>query len=311
MTLAGSLRLLLVAGAVVALAGAAVYIWAVRTQSVATLDWLDARFTRDVDIGPPIRAAYGSDPQQKLLIYRPVGTVDPPLVVFFHGGGWRNGDPADYAFVARSLAQGGYATALAGYRLREAGRYPAMLEDGAAALRWLLDNAGELGVRTDRLVLAGHSAGAYNAAMLALDRRWLARESLPDDTVKGVIGLSGPYDFYPFDSDYSRAAFGEWPAPRETQPVDFARGDAPPMLLLTGSEDGTVRPRNSRVLAQRLSESGASAGFVEVPGLDHAATLTRLARPFDRDDRVIKPVMAFLDRIAQEGASAAVQPAER
>ena len=291
-----------------ALAVGAFYLWAVRSQSVATLDWLDARFGREIDAGPPIRARYGEDPRQKVIVYRPAGFENPPLVVFIHGGGWQDGDPDDYGFVARTLAQGGYATALVGYRLGAEGRYPAMLEDSAAAVRWLLDHAGELGVRTDRLVLAGHSAGAYNAAMLALDRRWLAAAGVPGDRVKGVAGLSGPYDFYPFDSDYSRAAFGQWPRPRETQPIAYAHGDAPPMLLLTGSADATVQPRNSRALAARLDELGAEARLVELEGLGHAATLTGLARPFDRDGRVTAQVMAFLDQVAQGGASAAVQP---
>lgn len=299
-----------VAGLVVLalLAAVAVYVWAMRTQSVATLDWLDARFTREVDAGPPIRAAYGSHSQQKLLIYRPIGLVDPPLVVFFHGGGWRDGDPADYAFVARALAQGGYATALAGYRLGEEGRFPAMLEDGAAAIRWLVERSGEFGVSADRLVLAGHSAGAYNAVMLALDRHWLEREGLPPGTVKGVVGLAGPYDFYPFDTDYARAAFGAFPDPRRTQPIAYARADAPPMLLLTGSDDATVRPRNSHALARELARLGAPAQVVELAGIDHAGALTGLARPFDRNRRIVAPVMAFLDEVTHNRPSATVQP---
>jgi acetyl esterase/lipase len=297
--------------AAVTLGAAGTYAWAVRNQSVATLDWLDARFPRTVTTTAPVRAAYGKDPHQVVDIYRPAGIDHPPLIVFIHGGGWQNGSPDDYGFVARAFAQGGYATALVGYRLGPEGRFPVMLEDSAAGVRWLLDHAGELGVSTDRLLLSGHSAGAYNAVMLALDRQWLGREGVPEGTIKGVAGLSGPYDFYPWDSDYSRAAFGAWPDPRRTQPIDFARGDAPPMLLVNGDEDETVRPRNARVLAQRLTELGAKARFLELPGLDHAGTLTRLAHPFDRDSREIDAVMAFFDSIAHNRPSAAVQPATR
>lgn len=298
------------AAGVIVLAAAGIYTWAVGTQSVATLDWLDRRFDRDIDAGPPIRASYGAHPQQTIDVYRPIGFVDPPLVVFIHGGGWQSGNPQDYAFIARALAQGGYATALPGYRLGPEGRFPAMLEDSAAAVQWVMENAGSLGVRTDRLVLAGHSAGAYNAVMLALDPRWLEGKGLPADTVKGVAALAGPYDFYPYDTDFSRAAFGHFSDPAATQPINFARADAPPMLLLTGDADETVRPRNSQILAEHLKSLGADARFVPLAGLDHADTLTGLARPFDWDGRVIAPVMAFLDEVAAPGASAAVQPRE-
>ena len=295
--------------AVAALGAAGTYAWAVRSQSVATLDWIDARFARPTATLPPVRAAYGDDPRQVVEVHRPAGAANPPLVVFIHGGGWQNGSPADYGFVARAFAQGGYATALVGYRLGDAGRFPAMLEDSAAAVRWLLDHAGELGVSTDTLLLSGHSAGAYNAVMLALDRQWLGREGVPDGTVKGVAALAGPYDFYPWDSDYSRAAFGDWSDPQQTQPIGFARGDAPPLLLVTGDADETVKPRNSQVLAARQAELGARAEILVLPGFCHTGTLTHLARPFDRDRREIDAVMAFFDSIAHNPASAAVQAA--
>ena len=302
---------MLAAFGLAALGAAGTYAWAVHNQSVAALDWLDARFSRPVATTAPIRASYGDDPRQVVEIYRPAGIANPPLIVFIHGGSWKYGDPGEYAFVARAFAQGGYATALVGYRLGPNGRFPAMLEDNAAAVRWLLDHSAELQVSTDHLLLSGHSAGAYNAVMLALDRQWLGREGVPEGTVKGVAGLSGPYDFYPWDSDYSRAAFGAWGDPQQTQPITFARGDAPPMLLLTGDRDETVKPRNSKVLAARLTELGASAHWLELPGLDHSAPLIRLARPFDRDPRVIDAVMAFFDSIAHKDASAVVQPATR
>ncbi len=303
--------------AVLAAAGVAIYAWAVRNQSVATLDWIDARFPRDVDVGPPVRVQYGVTPRQKLLVYRPIGMEKPELVVFIHGGGWRSGDPADYAFVARRLAQAGYATALVGYRLGKEGRFPAMLEDSAAAVRWLVDHADELGVRADRLVLIGHSAGAYNALMLGLDREWLGREGLPARTVKGVASLAGPADFYPFDTESSRLAFGDASDPQRTQPVNFVRADAPPVLLVHGSEDTTVRPRNSRVLAQKLAALGAKVRLAILPGLDHSDLVLRLARPFDRDSRTSDALMSFLAAVvADESAggstsSGDIKPAGR
>ncbi|MGX7896234.1 alpha/beta hydrolase [Tsuneonella sp. HG222] len=305
----------LIAGAVtlaaLAVVGIALYAWAVRNQSVATLDRLDAAFPRKVETGPPVVAKYGAHRQQRLLVYRPIGVERPDLIVFIHGGGWRSGDPADYAFVARRYAQAGYATALVGYRLGPEGRFPAMLEDSAAAVRWLLDNAGQLGIRADRLVLTGHSAGAYNALMLALDRQWLGRAGVPEGTIKGVAALAGPADFYPFDNPSAVAAFGHVADPASTQPISFARADAPPALLLTGDADTTVKPRNSRVLAVRLAALGADARLVEIPGLGHNQVVMHLARPFDRDRRTSDALLAFLAEVVEGAPSAAVQPTNR
>jgi acetyl esterase/lipase len=140
----------------------------------------------------------------------------------------------------------------------------------------------------------GHSAGAYNAVMLALDRQWLNRAGVEDGFVRGVIGLSGPYDFYPFTSDSARNAFGAEPDPAVTQPIHLVRGDAPPMLLITGDADETVKPRNSLALASALSTAGAPTRPQVLDGLDHAGTIKLLAAPFNRDRRVLDPVLAFL-----------------
>src|SRR3546814_14247383 len=90
--------------------------------------------------------------------------------------------------------------------------------------------------------------------MTALDGRWLANEGLGAGAVAGVIGLAGPYDFYPFTSEGSRNSFGHVADAGTTQPVNFANSGAPPMLLLHGETDTTVRVRNSRALADALGD---------------------------------------------------------
>ena len=298
---------------------AAIWLWATNNDAVALLDRIDRAFTAgdaELAIGP---VAYGEHPQQRLLAYRPAGSDASgslPVLVFFHGGGWHSGRPEDYAFVARNFAPEGFVVVTAGYRLNEAGRYPAMLEDGAAAVRWVRDNAPDLGGDPSRIYLMGHSAGAYNAIMLALDPQWLANEGLSPDAIEGAIGLAGPYDFYPFDKDSSRNTFGHVAAPTITQPIAFARADAPPLLLATGDEDTIVRPRNSFALARALTAAGEPSEPVVFEGMDHKEILMALARPFDRDARVKRAVLDFL--AAREAAqppaprsSSAVQPDSR
>ena len=281
---------------VLGLAVFATYRWAVGSQSVATLDRIDALFGPDEAVARG-EFAFGDDPAQRLYVFSPAGVPDDgarPVVVFVHGGGWQSGDPVDYGFAGRRLAEMGYVAVVPGYRLQENGAFPAMLEDGAAAMRWTADNIARFGGDPDRIYASGHSAGAYNVVMLALDPQWLGRENLDTSVLKGVIGLAGPYDFLPLDGPSVEIAFGQVPDPEITQPVNFARGDAPPLLLLTGTLDTVVEPRNSRSLASALEQAGGAVQLREFDGMDHVDILTALARPFSRDMRVIDAFGAFL-----------------
>ena len=283
-----------------ALAFGALVWWALDNDSAGTLDSVDALFARERGARLVAAGHYGADPAQKLEMFVPDGA--PPaagfaLVVFFHGGGWHEGDPHDYRFIARALAEKGYATALVGYRLNRAGRFPAMLLDSAAGTRWALDHAAAYRIDPARLAFMGHSAGAYNSTMLTLDRRWLRGAGVRDGVVRGAVVLAGPADFYPFAKKSSINAMGHWPRPQETQPVNFVRADAPPLLLVHGTADTVVRPRNSVILARRLSAAGVPTQPVLIDGMSHIGLVVTLAKPFDRDPRVAAEVFPFLARV--------------
>lgn len=142
--------------------------------------------------------AYGPAARQRLDVYLPLERRTPgPVVVFFYGGSWTTGERATYRFVGEALASRGIAVVVADYRLSPAVRYPVFLQDSAQALRWTMDHLGELGADPRQVFVMGHSAGAYNAAMLALDARWLAGAGLQPAQLAGWIGLAGPYDFLP------------------------------------------------------------------------------------------------------------------
>lgn len=245
---------------------------------------------------------YGSLPAQRLDVIAPNAPGPYPVLVFIHGGGWHSGRPEDYHFIGRTFARAGYVVVLPGYRLGPEGIYPHMLEDGAAAVAWTAQNIARFGGDPDQVVLMGHSAGAHTVAMLGLERQWLGRQGLRDGFVKGVVGLSGPYAFYPFHSDSARNAFGHVEDPAITQPISFARSDAPPMLLLTGDADTTVKPRNSKVMAKALADKGGHARLVILPGVDHAGPVLKLAQPFLRDSSVSAPVLDFLASLRQPSA---------
>lgn len=235
--------------------------------------------------------AYGSDARQRLDVYAPKAAHDAPVVVFFYGGSWNSGSRADYSFAGRALAARGYVVVVPDYRLVPQVRYPAFVEDGAAAVAWTVANAGRFGGDPARLATMGHSAGGYIAVLLALDERWLAAAGVPG-VVKAAVGLAGPYDFAPFaPGGAAAAAFGQVADARTTQPISFARADAPPLLLLQGSDDTTVKPRNAAALAAAL---GRPESVKFYPGIGHIGIILALSKPFRGKAPVLDDTDAFL-----------------
>ena len=240
--------------------------------------------------------AYGEGPRRKLDVYAPVAAAKRPLpvIVFLYGGSWANGTREGYHFAARALAAAGFLTFVPDYRLVPEVHFPGFIEDCAQAVRWTRARAHDYGGDPDRIVLVGHSAGAYNAAMLALDPKFLGRDRA---AIKGFAGLAGPYDFLPFDGAITTTTFGKWPKPEETQPIHYADASAPPMLLLHGGEDGTVWPKNSINLDRKLRSAGASSELKVYPGLGHVGIVTALAKPFRDKAPVLSDVTAFARRV--------------
>ncbi len=236
-------------------------------------------------LGGPVRVAsavpYGDDPRQRLDVYAPRGSGDAkrPVVVFFYGGAWSAGSRGGYAFAGRAYAGEGFVAVVPDYRLVPKVRFPIFVEDGAASLRWVRDNIARYGGDPARVTVAGHSAGAHIAALLALDPRWLRGVGVEPGFIRAGALLAGPYDFLPLDDARSRAAFGAWSRPAETQPITYARADAPPLWLAHGTTDTTVRPRQSEALAARLLAAGASPTLKLYPGRGHADLVISLARP--------------------------------
>lgn len=243
--------------------------------------------------------AYGPHERQKLDVYAPRGARgDAPVAVFFYGGSWDSGRRQDYGWVGRALASRGFVAIVADYRLYPEVRYPAFLEDGAAAVRWASENAARFGGDPRRIVLAGHSAGAYNAAMLALDGRYLAAAGVDASRIKAFAGLSGPYDFLPFRGEITPRVFGQAEDLPATQPLAHVSPDAPPAFLATGEADDTVWPKNTVALAARLRAAGVPVEERHYPGVDHIRMVLALSRPLRGRAPVLDEMTGFLRRHA-------------
>lgn len=199
---------------------------------------------------------YADGERKRLDIYGPKDAVGAsPVVMFIYGGGWKAGAKFEYEFVGRALASQGFVTVIADYRLFPEVKYPEFLSDNAQAMKWIEDNIAAYGGDPSRFFLAGHSAGAYNAVMLGVDRSILKQHGVTMP-IRGIAAISGPYDFYPFEYDEVRNAFGETDNPEGTQPVNLVTSDEPPMLLVSGTADPIVRVENSRTLAEKLKAQG-------------------------------------------------------
>ena len=237
---------------------------------------------------------YGPLPRQKLDIYRPEGAALLPTVVFFHGGAWQSGNKNFYLFAGVALARQGYAVAIPNYRLYPEAGFPDFLADCAQAVAWVRSNLALLGGDPARLFLMGHSAGAYNAVMLAMDTPYLAAAGTARDRIAGVIGLAGPYDFLPITGPDIRLVFAGGDCGPQTQPITFADGRAPPLLLASGAEDRVVLPRNSLALAARIRASGGLAETAIYPGLGHLGIAAALTKLFRGRAPVMRDTAAFI-----------------
>ena len=247
---------------------------------------------------------YGADVRQRLDVYQPSeghksNADDParaaPLVVFFYGGSWSSGERSDYRFVGEALASQGIVTVVADYRLSPAFRYPAFVQDSASAVRWAFEHAADYGADPARVFVMGHSAGGYNAAMVALDPRWLQAESLNPSQLAGWIGLAGPYDFLPIGDRLTQIAFN-WPStPEDSQPMAHVSRLSPPALLLAPTQDNLVSSeRSTLALAARLKSNGVRVESALFDGVSHVTLLASMASILRGRAPVLERVTAFV-----------------
>ncbi|KTB76689.1 alpha/beta hydrolase [Pseudomonas syringae] len=246
--------------------------------------------------------SYGPDPRNRLDIYTPKSKpANAPVVVFFYGGSWNTGSRTDYAFVGQALAARGIVTVIADYRLYPQVRYPSFLEDSAQALAWTYKHIKTYGGDPGRLYVMGHSAGAYNAAMLALDPRWLGGEGLSPAILSGWIGLAGPYDFLPIENPEVKPVFFFPDSPPDSQPINHVSSNAPPALLMASNTDTLVNPkRNTGGLAQKLRAADVPVRDLYFSRTNHGTLVGAFAKLLSRLAPVADEVEMFVNNTPQK-----------
>lgn len=249
----------------------------------------DLIITRDIN--------YAQGPRRSLDVYvSKTKSGHKPVVLFIYGGTWMSGSKADFTWVGAALARKGYVAVIPDYRIYPKGVWPKFLQDNAMAARWARDNASLYGGDASNLVIMGHSAGAYNAVSLAVDRRWLSEAGLnPERDVRAVIGLSGPY-IIEADTRKLKVIFGpetQWP---DVQPISHVDGKSPPLLLVIGDKDDQVDPRDTDKLAAQVRLKGGSATVIHYANLSHAGSLDALAPEEENAPPVMDEITAFIEK---------------
>jgi len=255
--------------------------------STAVLNFItpSGSFDRETNI------AFGDHERDRFDFYAAEASdAAKPLLVFVHGGGWNSGDKKMYKFLAEGITSQGYDVALPNYRLYPEVKYPDFLEDNARAIAAIHKQ-----YPARYLVLIGHSAGAYNVLKMAVKPELLRAQGIESCyTIKGVVGLASPTGVYPAEHEPTISIF-----PNRIQgdeaPVNHVDQLLPPILLVHGKNDTTVRYENAAKMAEKM---GDRAVLKTYDGLDHTDPIKQFSRHFNGP--VPKDVFDFIETLPED-----------
>ncbi len=228
--------------------------------------------------------------KHKLDIYSRKGQTNEPVVFFIHGGSWKSGDRSLYAALGNRYSLAGFVTVVPSYRLAPKHAHPAQIEDVAAAFAWTVQHISEYGGDSNRIYVAGHSAGGHLAALLALDESYLAVYHLSTKLVHGVLALSGVYNLTMGESQES--VFGKDPEiRRKASPLFHIKAGAPPFLVTFCQWDYFSLPAQARQFHRALQKAGVMSELVFIPRQSHISEIVNVWRD---DDPTVMATLKFM-----------------
>jgi acetyl esterase/lipase len=233
-------------------------------------------------------------------VYRPHGAGPFPAMLVVHGGAWRMGARADFAVIAKCLAEHGYTAVAIDYRLAPTYKFPAQIYDCQAAVRWMRSHASELKIDPTRIGGFGYSAGGHLVALLGtLDDNELREPGLPANApsarLQVVVAGGAPCDFRVLPGDSDRVAFwiggtrDQMPNEyRNASPASFITADDPPMYFFHGQQDLLVPVQSPTEMVKSLKAAHVTAEMCVVKDAGHIQAL------FDRG--ALDHGLAFADK---------------
>ena len=246
--------------------------------------------TRDVDYMSIIDYEDGKD---LLDIYMPEGVANAPVVVFFHGGALRAGDRSVGRVVAQRLVPHGIGVVSPSYLLTPSVMHPAHVKDAAAATAWVIEHIASYGGDPENVYVSGHSAGAYLAALLALDPGHLGAHHLPPASIRGSIPISAFLYVEETAASRPKDVWGtdpaDWLLASVTPHISAAKGR---MLLIYADGDDEWRRRQNETFGEAMNAAGNhSVQVVEVPNRNHGSLMTEMNAS---DDQIGNLMLKFI-----------------
>ena len=224
-----------------------------------------------------------SDVQLNVWIYYPDGhqpSDKKPAVVFFFGGGWKNGSPGQFHNQCRYLASRGVVAMTADYRVssRHGTKAVSCVEDGNSVVRWIRKNAGRLGIDPNRVAAGGGSAGGHVAAAIATIRKFEAKgedkkiSSIPNALLlfNPAVTLADIEEQYTFPQD--KAASMEDRAgvpPLQLSPYHHVKKNLPPTIIFHGTNDSAVDHKTVVLFEKEMRKKGNRCELVSFKDKPH------------------------------------------
>ena len=218
---------------------------------------------------------YGKDPKQRLDLYFPVQKAsNAPVLLFLHGGGFREGDRKQYGYVAEPFAKQGIITIVASYRLTPKFSHPAQPDDAKAAVAWIYRNIARYGGNPTAIYVSGHSAGAILTADIGVDLSWMDQMKVPRAALRGIVPISGPYDLAGWKDLNEYIPTQE--AASSASALRHVNAPAPVAIVAYGSLESRFMGTSSD-LVTALEAKGTKASLLVLDGKDHAGTVWELS----------------------------------
>jgi acetyl esterase/lipase len=252
------------------------------------------RVVRDV---PYLQGANYAHDKDKLDLYLPEGRTNAPVIVSYYGNQLMGGDKSEDEYIGRRFASAGFATAVVNYRLSPLVSHPAHIQDAAASFAWVKRHIKEYNGNPDRVFVIGYSAGAYLAALLSTDPRYLAAHQLSPRDIRGVVPVSAFYfvEGRGVAPDRDKSVWGtERSVWVDASPAHHLHGEGPPTLILYAERDEDWRRQQNVEVAAAMKAAGrTNVEIAMIPNRNHATIWARVA---DDNDRTADHIIRFASR---------------
>ena len=243
-------------------------------------------------IGAPQRVAYGPTEIEKLDVYR-TNSAKAPIFIFIHGGNWLVGSAKDSGYPAEMFVNAGaHYVALDFNSVKEAGGdLSVMAAQVRRGIAWVYKNAASFGGDPDRVYIGGFSSGGHLCGV-ALVTDWQRQFSLPDNTVKGGLCMSGMYEMAPVQLSWRRTYvnFTEAMADAMSSQRHIDKLSAP-IIVTYGTFETPDFQRQSRDFAAAVKAAGKAVQLIETPNYAHVEMAESLGNPYGPNGRAALALM--------------------